>query len=31
MQKESFGEFIATVALFAPFFIMIFFGILGGY
>jgi len=29
MQKESFKEFIATCALFAPFAIMVIMGILG--
>lgn len=29
MQRETFGEFIATLALFGPFFIMVFFKVLG--
>lgn len=29
MQKETIGEFIATVALFAPLFLMMVMGILG--
>jgi hypothetical protein len=31
MQKETFGEFIATLALFAPFFVMVLIGLQRGY
>lgn len=30
MQKENFGEFIATMALIAPFALMVILGIIGG-
>lgn len=30
MQRETIGEFIATVALFAPLFLMMIFGFIGG-